>query len=179
LGDLPTFVVLVEADEAKLDHKRGRYQRAARLNERSVNITSSVTWVAHSCYSHSINGWFPLVRTEMWIRKVVEPTAMLLALTVQVAAQELPVLGQGNLSCSSWIDRRAGDALDAATMTAWVLGYITAFNQYAGPQGDISAGQNTKELTAWIDDYCRRNPADNFYNASAALIDKFRQKTSP
>lgn len=116
----------------------------------------------------------------MWIRRVVDPTAMLLALTVQVAAQELPVLGQGNLSCSSWIDRRAGDALDAATMTAWVLGYITAFNQYAsGPQGDISAGQNTKELTAWIDDYCRRNPADNFYNASAALIDKFRQKTSP
>jgi hypothetical protein len=116
----------------------------------------------------------------MWIHRVVEPTAMLLALTVQVAAQELPVLGQGNLSCSSWIERRAGDALDAATMTAWVLGYITAFNQYVSdPQGDISTGQNTKELTAWIDDYCRRNPADNFYNASAALIDKFRQKTSP
>jgi hypothetical protein len=46
---------------------------------------------------------------------------MLLALTVQVAAQDLPVLGQGNLSCTSWTERRAGDAVDAATMIAWAL----------------------------------------------------------
>ena len=116
----------------------------------------------------------------MWIHRAVEVTAVLLALTVPGAAQELPVLGQGNLSCSSWLERRAGDALDAATMTAWVLGYITAFNQYVSiPQDDVSGGQDTKELTAWIDDYCRQNPTDNFYNASAALVAKFRQKTSP
>ena len=61
------------------------------------------------------------------------PCAMLLALTTQVAAQDLPVLGQGNLSCDSWAERRGGDASDAATMTVWMLGYITAYNQYAGP----------------------------------------------
>jgi hypothetical protein len=51
---------------------------------------------------------------KMWIYRMVEFTAVLAALTVQVAAQELPVLGQGNLSCNSWIERRAGDAVDAA-----------------------------------------------------------------
>jgi len=117
---------------------------------------------------------------NIWIHRTVEVTSVLLALTIPGVAQELPVLGQGNLACSSWLERRAGDAVDAATMTAWVLGYITAFNQYvSAPQGDVSGGQNTKELTAWIDDYCRQNPTDNFYNASAALVAKFRQKTSP
>ena len=113
------------------------------------------------------------------IRSAVVPCAMLLALTTQVAAQDLPVLGQGNLSCKSWAERRAGDAIDAATMTAWALGYITAYNQYgADPKGDVSGGQHTEELMKWIDDYCHRNPTDSFYSASAALIRKFRQGAS-
>ena len=110
--------------------------------------------------------------------------AMLIMLTVQVAAQDpqddLPVLGQGNLSCTSWAERRTGDAVDAATMTAWALGYLTAYNQYgADSKKDVSGGQHTEELTKWIDDYCRKNPTDSFYSASAALIHKFQETASP
>jgi hypothetical protein len=111
------------------------------------------------------------------IQRAVVPFVMLLALTVQVAAQDLPVLGQGNLSCTSWTERRAGDA---ATMIAWALGYMTAYNQYgAEPKGDVSGGQHTEELAKWIDDYCRKNPTDSFYGATAALIRKFRNAAIP
>ena len=104
---------------------------------------------------------------------------MLLIVTTHVAANELPVLGQGNLTCTSWAERRAGDALDAATMTAWALGYITA-NQYgADPKADVSGGQQTEALTKWIDDYCRKNPAESFYTASTALIRNFGETASP
>ena len=68
---------------------------------------------------------------------------------MQGAAKDLPVLGQGNLSCTSWTERRAGDAVDAATMIAWALGYMTAYNQYgAEPKGDVSGGQHggTREV---------------------------------
>jgi hypothetical protein len=110
------------------------------------------------------------------IQRAVVPFVMLLALTVQVAAQDLPVLGQGNLSCTSWTERRAGDAVDAATM----IGYMTAYNQYgAEPKGDVSGGQHTEELAKWIDDYCRKNPTDSFYGATAALIRKFRNAAIP
>ena len=47
----------------------------------------------------------------------------------QVASEEA-VLGQGNISCGSWIENRRDDNPLAATRTAWVLGFITAFNQY-------------------------------------------------
>jgi hypothetical protein len=111
---------------------------------------------------------------------IVVATMLLVTLTVQGSAQDLPVLGQGNLSCSSWIERRAGDAVDAATMTAWTLGYVTAYNQYsANASGDVSGGHQTEELTKWIDDYCQANPNDSFYHASAALITKFRENASP
>ncbi len=114
------------------------------------------------------------------IKRTVLLSATLLALTIEVAAQDLPVLGQGNLSCSSWSERRAGDAVDAATMVAWVLGYVTAYNHYGVDQeGDVSGGQRTEELTKWIDDYCRTNPTDSFYGATAALIRKLRETASP
>jgi hypothetical protein len=89
-------------------------------------------------------------------------------------------LGKGNLPCNSWTEHRAGDAVDVATMVAWGLGYMTAYNEYgAEPKGDVSDGQHTEELAKWIDDYCRKNPADGFYVAIAALIRKFRSAAKP
>jgi hypothetical protein len=55
----------------------------------------------------------------------------------QVAAAEA-VLGQGNISCHSWMESRGDDNPLAATRTAWVLGFVTAFNQYVSKsEGDV------------------------------------------
>ena len=121
----------------------------------------------------------PQIFNSLRARAVVF-AAMLLALTVQGAAQELPVLGQGNLSCNSWAERRSGDAIDAATMIAWVLGYMTAYNQYgADPKVDVSGGQHTEEFSKWIDEYCLKNPTHNLYSAADALIRNFRKTANP
>jgi hypothetical protein len=133
--------------------------------------------VAHLLFTPTVAGLSPMT-TKM--KRAVVPLMTLLALTAQVAAQDLPVLGQGNLPCNSWTERRAGDAVDAATMIAWALGYMTAYNEYgAKPKGDVSGGQHTEELAKWIDDYCRKNPSDSFYAATAALIRKLRNVSSP
>ena len=111
-------------------------------------------------------------------RTALLAASLLFFQTVQMAAQEQAVLGQGNVSCGIWLENRRGDDVQVATRTAWVLGYITAFNQYGSkPEGDVSGGKDTEELMAWIDNYCRQNPADNLYRASSALVDQFRQRT--
>jgi hypothetical protein len=98
----------------------------------------------------------------------------LVFLSDQVIAAEA-VLGQGNISCSSWVESRGDNNPLAETRTAWVLGFITAFNQYVSkPQGDVTAGKTTEVLMARIDEYCKRHPLDNLYNASAALVDDLR-----
>ncbi len=69
----------------------------------------------------------------------------------QVTSEEA-VLGQGNISCGSWFENRRDDNPLGATRTAWVLGFITAFNQYgAKPQRDVSGGKDTEVLMARID----------------------------
>ena len=90
----------------------------------------------------------------MTIQRALLPTLLMLALTAHCVAQQLPVLGQGNIKCESWLERR-GNAAEAAAATAWLLGYITAFNHY---------------LTAWIDGYCRDNPSNDLYQASTAIV---------
>ena len=100
----------------------------------------------------------------------------LLLLTTQIAAQEDAVLGQGNVSCGSWLNDRKGDGAGASSRIAWVLGYVTGFNQYGSkPEGDVTGGKGTEEIMAWIDNYCGRHPGDNLYRASAALVDELRQ----
>ena len=100
----------------------------------------------------------------------------LLLLPAQLAGQEQGVLGQGNVSCASWLEKRQDD-VQVAARTAWILGYITAFNQYGSKlQGDISGGRDTPEITAWIDNYCKQHSADDVYRASAALVEEFNQR---
>jgi hypothetical protein len=111
-------------------------------------------------------------------RTALVVASLLCTLAAQTAAQERAVLGQGNISCGSWLENRRGDDAQVSSRTAWILGYITAFNQYGSkPQGDVSGGKDTEEMTAWIDDYCRHHLTDNLYRASAALIDDLKQKT--
>jgi hypothetical protein len=113
----------------------------------------------------------------MRILRPLTAAAMLVAVAVPAGAQELPVLGQGNVSCSAWLDRRTADTAEADTMVAWILGYITAFNQYAAdPQTDVTGGLETEALSARIDDFCRENSAASLYQASAALVEELRQE---
>jgi hypothetical protein len=101
----------------------------------------------------------------------------LLLPTTQIAAQEQAVLGQGNVSCDAWLNDRRGNHAEASSRAAWILGYVTAFNQYGSkPEGDVSGGMGTEGLMAWIDDHCGRRPDDNLYKASASFVDSFRRK---
>jgi hypothetical protein len=102
----------------------------------------------------------------------------LILFSAPLLAQEQAVLGQGNVSCGSWTESRRGDDPQVAARTAWVLGYITAFNQYGSkPAGGVSGGIDTQEITAFVDSYCLQHQTNDLSSASAALVAEFRQRT--
>ena len=97
-------------------------------------------------------------------------------LPLQVIAEQRPVLGQGNVSCRLWLEDRQTDSSSAASRTGWVLGFMSAFNQYGSQGGDVSEGKSTEELMSWIDNYCRKHQDDHLHIASQAFVDDFRQR---
>ena len=121
-------------------------------------------------------GWLlaPNERWSMKFPKIALVTGSLLfVLTARIDAQGLGVLGQGNVSCSSWLENHTSN--DART--AWILGFVTAFNQYSSSKpSDVSQGTTAEEMVLFITKYCGNHPTDNLYQASAALVDQFRQK---
>src|ERR1700758_1441971 len=100
--------------------------------------------------SHLSGGDFSLSQEGiMKIRWALFSAAILIGFLPSQVTSEEAVLGQGNISCGSWIENRRDDNPLAATRTAWVLGFITAFNQYgAKPQRDVSGGKDTEVLMA-------------------------------
>jgi hypothetical protein len=101
------------------------------------------------------------------------------SLPAQAASDQLPVLGQGNISCGSWLEGRQTESVDATSRVAWVLGFMTGFNQYGSKSkaDDVSEGKSTEELLAWMDNYCRQHEGDNLHRASTAFIDEFQKRT--
>ena len=81
--------------------------------------------------------------------------SLLFVLLARIAAEGQGVLGQGNVSCSSWLENHTSNDARAA----WILGFITAFNQYGSSNpSDVSQGTTTEEMMAFINNYCRNHP---------------------
>src|SRR6266550_4156476 len=141
-------------------------ENRARRMSGNTNMRPAGTDLSRS----TANGWVAKIRWALF------SAAILIGFLPSQVTSEEAVLGQGNISCGSWIENRRDDNPLAATRTAWVLGFITAFNQYGTkPQRDVSGGKDTEVLMARIDDHCKRHPLDNLYKAAAALVDELRQ----
>jgi hypothetical protein len=87
------------------------------------------------------------------------------------------ILGEGSTSCGTWLQqRRSGHWL---TLAAWVLGYLTAYNQMVWKGGsNIAAGTDTDGIEAWLDGYCIRHTLDNISTATEALTIELVQRRS-
>lgn len=91
------------------------------------------------------------------------------------------LIGAGAASCSEWTQYKLQDDPARYGALDWVLGYLSAFNNYAYPDGDIAHGYEVDQIAGWIDQYCERNRADTIAGATDALIQRLaradRRKT--
>jgi hypothetical protein len=90
------------------------------------------------------------------------------------------IKGEGTKSCGTWIqDRKKGGfegQVTDLTQTAWLAGYLTAYNLWVPGKADIAEGTDIAGLMAWIDNYCAQNPLNNIANAANALIYHLRSR---
>ena len=93
------------------------------------------------------------------------------------------VLGAGFSSCESWTTDRSADGPSSRFKEQWVLGYVTAMNNWVLP-ADRGAARNLAEeagpegLFDWMDEYCDDNPLTNVGNAVALMASEFQEQWS-
>jgi len=77
-------------------------------------------------------------------------------------------LGQGTDSCTTWSNhRKAGDW---SAPGAWLLGYLTAYNQFVWKGPDIADKNKAEEIYKWMDGYCTAHPLSDLTAAAGQLL---------
>lgn len=83
----------------------------------------------------------------------------------------------GNDTCGDWTEnRRRGDGRTQA-LEGWVLGFVTGYNMYEDPKGNVAPSVSATALLAWVDQYCAANPLDSLTTAGVKLVSELRSRS--
>ena len=91
------------------------------------------------------------------------------------------VLGAGFSSCESWTTDRDADGPNSRFKEQWVLGYVTAMNNWVlaanrGAARNLAEEDGVEGLLDWMDDYCDDHPLTNVGNAVALMAREYQDR---
>lgn len=123
----------------------------------------------------------------LWIALVVSISAGPTPLVAQTERGEGQSLGKtamvydfGQRSCGFWLEVRATreDPSDIRFIQAqdWISGFISAYNWYIHPGGNVAWRTDREGLYAWLDKHCQENPTVLFVKAVNKLIEHLRKR---
>jgi hypothetical protein len=82
------------------------------------------------------------------------------------------------VSCAIVLKPQKSDAAEAAAATAWVAGFLTAYNASANATFNLLGDSDLDAAMAWIKIYCEKNPGDVLSKATIALVKDLYPKRS-
>ncbi|HEX9768641.1 MAG TPA: hypothetical protein VGA50_05655 [Kiloniellales bacterium] len=81
------------------------------------------------------------------------------------------VHGTGQAPCAEWTADRMIAGAGAWQQQQWLLGYLTAYNEWVGGSADIAGSLGADGVFSWVDDFCGR---DRTRSLGAAVQDLVR-----
>jgi len=81
-------------------------------------------------------------------------------------------VSQGRPSCGEWINKGKDGSWGRTIYTAWVAGYITAYNIHKPDVYNILGSTDMESVLLWMDKYCRENPLNTSDDGMETLIDE-------
>ena len=80
------------------------------------------------------------------------------------------VKGVGGLSCSRFVQEFEAQSPAAAQLVGWMMGYLSAYNQYADNTFDIASWEDTRILGTFLNANCKRFPDIAFAKAVQLMV---------
>jgi hypothetical protein len=88
------------------------------------------------------------------------------------------VVGPGTISCGKWTEIRSNKT--AWTAEIWLLGYISAYNQYVpNDRQDLTDHVDVEGVFGWIDNWCKANPLAQLNTAATKLVTVLQNNRYP
>jgi hypothetical protein len=79
-------------------------------------------------------------------------------------------IGYGGQTCGKWLEDRGKGGIGATLDEAWILGYLSAWNNdNAGAADDMLRNIDNAGIFAWVDGACGRRPLELIADAAARL----------
>ncbi len=83
-------------------------------------------------------------------------------------------------SCGQYVtardEERRGKYRKINTHITWIFGYLTAYNRQTPDTYDIKGQTDTEAMLLWLENYCKKNPLDDFADAMELLTDELHPK---
>ncbi len=111
--------------------------------------------------------------------------ALIVGLAISTAAAAADKLGRyttfgaGNNSCESWQKEREKGDSRAWQLQQWLLGYVSAYNNWVHTGQNVADGTNAKEMFTWVDKYCADRPRDGLATVVEELILNLKKNQTP
>lgn len=101
--------------------------------------------------------------------------ALIVAAISAAQAQEVKhMVGPLEFFCGKWVNT-AKNTPRHEVLKTWIFGYLSGIN-VAMADPDFLKGRDVDGITAWVDNYCRRNPLHQITIAIDRLIEELRAK---
>ena len=85
---------------------------------------------------------------------------------------ELKYSVQALISCGAWVKERKEDSWTKEVYTAWITGYITAYNRQTPDVYSILGSADLESVLLWMDKYCQENPLSILSRGMDVLTDE-------
>ena len=87
--------------------------------------------------------------------------------------------GAGNNTCESWLTERGKGEPQAWQLQQWLLGYVSAYNNWVHKDRNVADGTDAKGMFTWVDKNCADRPRDLLATVVEELILDLKGKWVP
>lgn len=78
--------------------------------------------------------------------------------------------GPGLATCAQALELAGTGNLQEEQIKSWVAGFVSGYNRYADPTGDLLGRRDPQELIDWATSYCRAHPTTTIAQLSDAMV---------
>jgi hypothetical protein len=84
------------------------------------------------------------------------------------------VLGPGRMGCDDWASKRRAHGVDEFMLETWVMGFVSGYNAFVAPNGDVTSGLPPNDIFDRVDRYCEANPHNDVSDGAEAMVREIR-----